>query len=917
MIDMGKINQIILAVKASSSRLNPDEITKDKLHEMRVSAEKYIQAFDPTFEISSEENDYLDKYMQNIFPHKQEDAIKLFDPDNNGDWYLKIKDNLKNEYWNSYKNYLNIDKKFPTIAVNELENVTLNDLVPQLSNPKSEGPSHKKGLVIGSVQSGKTSTYIGLICKALDIGYKVVILLTGTIEDLRKQTQQRIDFGVIGLDSSQKGDHKKCGVGKYRSNIEGLIPLSLTSQVSDFSGALKETTSLALQKNSSRPVILVIKKNAKILDTIYKCLVEQNDFSHKTHEAIEAPLLLIDDEADNASVNTKEETDENDTPTRINGCIRKILNLFARTSYVGFTATPFANVFISPATKSDIYSEDLFPSDFIYSLPTSSNYIGPANLFSHLPNDTVNFIEDSQSVPYFNLKTKSDWTGRSLFPSFYDSICCFFIQNAIRDIRGDITTHRSMLINVSKYIAVQSHIKEKILLPYVEDLKNSLFAFSKMNPNEADGNSNIKRIHRVYYQLFDGKVRENETWENVLSHLYESTKDIKVEVVNNNTAKTRLKFDDYKETGLRVIMVGGMALSRGLTLEGLLTSYFYRSTSTFDVLMQMGRWFGYRPNYGDICRIWMLENSAEWYGDIEESICQLKEDMKKMFILKKKPVEFGIRVRNDSEDLGITASNKMRNTVVTYKSSDFYGDFRETRYLYESDIENNNNYDAFRKLYYKNYKNITNDRKKYNIQNYGRLLKNVDKADVLKFLEDFVVPSSSRFDCNDQIKFIESVKDLSKWDVYVCSGGKKDGTKFYIDDSNDFYLVERSFDVTSEKLIRLERNKTRIGSKGDTSYGLELKEIERIKNDISINYKGVAQKFLIEHRNPILVIYLVHLIYTPDINYPDDSDYFNPTIGKELEVKYSATGKPLVGFLIGYPSNSSNSEKKSLLYSWL
>lgn len=214
-------------------------------------------------------------------------------------------------------------------------------------------------MVIGDVQSGKTATYSGLICKAVDAGYKVVILLAGITENLRQQTQERIDQGIVGLeikrdDITKIEKPKRVGVGKYDNSCWHRL-IQLNHQIlSD------RKTCIFVSLEAQRSVVLfVVKKNVSVLTKLHNWL-KYNNYDH-SEECVNAPLLLIDDEADNASVNTsKDETN----PTKTNAIIRKICNLFKTASYVGFTATPFANVFIDPDSVDEMKNADLFPGTF-------------------------------------------------------------------------------------------------------------------------------------------------------------------------------------------------------------------------------------------------------------------------------------------------------------------------------------------------------------------------------------------------------------------------------------------------------------------------------------------------------------------------------------------------------------------------
>lgn len=305
--------------------------------------------------------------------HNKGQAI-FNDYDKKREWYsnFKIQDNF---FWSRYKDYLINHSSISRISINLLDDVTLPDIMNCLGNPNDvlDKPRLRRGLIIGDVQSGKTATYTGLICKAADAGYKVVILLTGITENLRRQTQERIDEGIVGITLKKEGKIEKyprVGVGLDNKQIKAT---SVTSTLNDFVGNCNKIT-MSLASNSL--VLFVIKKNVSVLQRLFNWLREQNIDPIKGY--VDVPMLLIDDEADNASVNTrKDETD----PTRTNKLIRQICNLFMNSTYVGFTATPFANVFIDPDSVDAMQHADLFPEHFIYALEAPSNYVGADKIF--------------------------------------------------------------------------------------------------------------------------------------------------------------------------------------------------------------------------------------------------------------------------------------------------------------------------------------------------------------------------------------------------------------------------------------------------------------------------------------------------------------------------------------------------------
>ena len=246
-------------------------------------------------------------------------------------------------------------------------------------------------MVVGQVQSGKTSNYTGLICKAVDAGYKVIIVLAGIHNSLRSQTQLRLDEGFLGRDTQVKRAYEEgiapLGVGNIRLNNKKLIVHSATSseEKGDFNNRV--ANKLGLIPGGHDPILMVVKKNKSVLTNLVKWALSTVTEQAGKRIMRDVPLLVIDDEADHASINTKLMLDENgksvddDNVTAINGLIRKLLNSFEQSAYIGYTATPFANIFIYPNSLSNKHCTDLFPRSFIINLPAPSNYIGPAQVF--------------------------------------------------------------------------------------------------------------------------------------------------------------------------------------------------------------------------------------------------------------------------------------------------------------------------------------------------------------------------------------------------------------------------------------------------------------------------------------------------------------------------------------------------------
>ena len=488
--------------------------------------------------------------------HNKGQAI-FNDYDKKREWYsnFKIQDNF---FWSRYKDYLINHSSISRISINLLDDVTLPDIMNCLGNPNDvlDKPRLRRGLIIGDVQSGKTATYTGLICKAADAGYKVVILLTGITENLRRQTQERIDEGIVGITLKKEGKIEKyprVGVGLDNKQIKAT---SVTSTLNDFVGNCNKIT-MSLASNSL--VLFVIKKNVSVLQRLFNWLREQNIDPIKGY--VDVPMLLIDDEADNASVNTrKDETD----PTRTNKLIRQICNLFMNSTYVGFTATPFANVFIDPDSVDAMQHADLFPEHFIYALEAPSNYVGADKIF--YPEGTfyhnLRYITDITEPDYaseeykdlaqnspevlnsglFYYKHKKEWNG--ILPgSLREAILCFCLANVVRDLRGQSKEPRSMLVNMSRFIHVQKVITEHVAIWFEEIFNDIRVNFN----NDASKNHHLPlytELCSIWEKHFSNVT--DVTFERVSKKvsLLAALEKIEVKMVNGSKQSASL---NYKE----------------------------------------------------------------------------------------------------------------------------------------------------------------------------------------------------------------------------------------------------------------------------------------------------------------------------------------------------------------------------------
>ncbi len=639
------IDRIMLDLQDHSS---PDE--KAILKYAKANA-VHLQIVDG-IEYSDTELESILRHIKSQFVHRMEIGA-LFESEDYKPWLERRQGDIRWYYWERYRKHLLTTKGFPPRIVRSLDEIT-DKILDRLEDPSKEGAWARRGLVVGHVQSGKTANYAGVISKAADAGYQVIIVLAGLLNSLRNQTQERLDSDFMGYCTRLK-DY----VGASRFD-KSRTPIYFTTSIEDFK---KQTAnSFGMQLDAvNEPVLFVLKKNKSTLENLHRWLQE-----HNRHNLREKSMLLIDDEADHASINTNK---DDKGPTAINLAIRDLLSIFDKSSFVGYTATPFANIFIDPDSEDEMKNgelyKDLFPRDFILSLDPPDNYVGPHRIFTNEGDlDCIREITDSEDL--LPVRHKIDFTPEVLPHSLNHAIQCFFIAKAIRLLRGQIEKHHSMMVNASRFTRVQDDLKG-LILERVKVLRNAIGNYASLTPEEAFRNEEIRSLYNTWQAEF---AETGCSWEEVQNMLKDSIDPARVISVNS-ASQDLLDYNstDYPE-GRTVIAVGGLGLSRGLTLEGLLVSYFLRNSVMYDTLMQMGRWFGYRDGYADLCRIFMTGQTVSWYSHIAEATEELREDFRAMEKLKLTPVDFGLRVRSHPTALIVTARNKMRKGVqVPHKIS--------------------------------------------------------------------------------------------------------------------------------------------------------------------------------------------------------------------------------------------------------
>lgn len=758
-------------------------------------------------------------------------GISLVDVDAEHDeeWVSKRKD-IEWTYSKAYEGYLKTQRWHPTM-VQSLSDVS-SRILGHLQDPSSDGSWNRRGLVIGHVQSGKTANYIGLVAKAADAGYKFIIVIAGIHNNLRKQTQERIDEGFIGR-SSDPNNRVQVGVGQYGDYPH---PATLTTIYDDFNKRTAENSGWQLN-DFSKPIILVIKKNVRTLAALHNWL---RDLNTKGDGRIsDIPVLMIDDEADNASINTNKPDLK---PTRTNTMIRKILGLFVKSCYLGYTATPFANIFINPDAYDEKAYEDLFPRDFIYCLDAPSTYFGPDKVFLDEATSPTVIEAITDCEEYIPWSHKKDDPIVELPPSLYRALYQFVLARTIRNLRGHTGKHCSMMINISRFVAVQKAVRDFISL-FEKKLREAVKANYAMPEEVSEGNQYMLKLREIFENDF---IDCGFTWPQIKKSLWSVFDNLRIYVVNSKTDEA-LDYKRYENDGhsLTAIAIGGLSLSRGLTIEGLCVSYMYRNTRMYDTLMQMGRWFGYRPGYEDLCRVHLSLDSINWYSHIADASEELRQQIKQMRRDRLSPRQFGLYVKAHPDSLMITAANKKRNTQEIIVAQNFSDRLVESHAL-PTDEEVNRKNEALTIEYWKNgFGGIVPEETEK-----GWIFRDVNVEIIEEFLSNFQTHPVFTDKKSAAISFLRALAEKHPLaDVLLISVLKNAG------DAGTFRIgaQERSSKDWRNGLWRL--SKQRVASRGDEKFGLTLEEQQLAKKEAG---KEPSDTHFRKVRNkPLLMIHVL------------------------------------------------------------
>jgi hypothetical protein len=789
----------------------------------------------------------LVRKVQELFTVTVDGGGVLSDPTNHIEWLSERKSQIEWGLWSRYRRYLLERQTRPPASVESLDDMS-EKILRQLENPERSGEWDTRGMVVGRVQSGKTASYTALITKALDAGYKFIVVLAGMQDSLRSQTQLRMDEGVVGYDTkfSRSFENKimPFGVGTLRDTGNVLLVHSLTTSAprGDFGNKIAQQTPASLMQ-SSEPVILVVKKNKKVLENLAiwakRRAAEEVDGRLQIRNR---PMLLIDDEADNASIDTKYMPKDEDgasdpdyQASAINAKIRELLKLFEKSAYVAYTATPFANVFIPHYQQNEQLGDDIFPRNFIVDLPAPSDYIGAAKIFGIPEDDPDDESADVKPMPIFEAVTdiedvlpsnhRKDFEPESLPTSLQRAIDDFILACAARRALGQIGEHNSMLVHVTRFVNVQEHLRD-LVEQYVRHVKGVL--------THGTGGDDLQRLQQRWQDNFEIVTKEFQeqkwvkdvptlTWSQVEAQLYEAIDPIVVQAVHGQASD--LEYEENKEKGLNVIAVGGNKLSRGLTLEGLTVSYFVRTSKMYDTLMQMGRWFGYKPGYLQLCRLYTTQELKEAYKHITRASIELTRQFNEMAAIGETPSDFGLKVRSDPNGLlMVTAQNKMRGSREVFVS--FAASLVDIKH-YDTDPHTISlNYRATNELV----EQLGTPTKKKG--NY--LWEGIPASKITSYLRNYKVATALVTSANggtvaDYIEAQNKDDELIEWTVAVISSNRRDASRADVG-GHQVGLSKRSGNKSSDESV-FTINNSRLISPSDEYLDFSDDEVKEMTEE--------------------------------------------------------------------------------------
>lgn len=759
------------------------------------------------------------------------------------DWYGGPDDDAK--IWSALKRRLEEQRR----TEDEIASVDMDSTaVLSLTDNPGQKKFSTRGLVLGHVQSGKTGNMAAVIAKAADTPYRFFVVLSGLTDSLRNQTQARLDEDLIDNGHRSRW-HPWTQVDQTRA--DGKVE----------KGDFNHPPAGGFPLSDSVNHIAVMKKNAAILRRFKRKL-------KATPRALlaQTAFMIIDDECDQASVNSAR---LQASISATNKVIREILSLLPRAAYIGYTATPFANILIDPNEPQDLY-----PRDFIHPLVKPDAYFGPEELFGReaLQGEDAdiesgyNMIRIVGSKEVAGLRPAPKRAASFSFEmteSISRAVHYFILAIAGREVRGQRSEHSTMLVHTSVLNSVHTATR-LVIEPYVKNLASRLAAGDEVLMRE------LEKLWSQESSIVDAGRFGNEqiSFERMRPILASVAKSIDVKV-ENWRSEDRI---DYSDPGRRYIVIGGNVLARGLTLSGLMVSFFMRTSSQYDTLMQMGRWFGYRRGYEDFPRIWMEEDVRDAFFELATIEEEIRRDIETYAIDNVKPIEFATRIRK-IPGLAITARTKLRN--IKTASIGFEGEHVQTiKFRREDRGILSTNWDAGHRLLERagDYCEVRGT----------QVATGVLADDIIRFLDEYQIEEGRTL----QSKFLKAyISDLAKadpgaahWSVAIRAGRADQESERPLGPSGRVACVTRN----------------PLQNSGETAFVKAIMSRSDVLIDVDVIPSGLSGKGwkelkLARHRmnmSPLLILYPI---------YRDSS----PKAGSDREPMSAKTD--VLGFGIVFP----------------
>lgn len=847
-------------------------------------------------------------------------AVVVTDPSEHVDWLDSRRDSIDFSYWQRYETWLRRSGRKPG-ALTALDEST-DQVLSRLEDPRRPGPWETHGMVFGQVQSGKTANYTGNICKAVDAGYRVIIVLTSQHESLRHQTQARLDHEFLGFNTRftrdpNTGNSKWVGVGTLNLKDPPVRVQAITTQDGDFTTAQFRGASVDINQTA---VLAVVKKNARILRNLRDWL--RNLTPSGSDTIPNAPVLLIDDEADYGSVDTNRprsgsQSDPEHDPTAINTCVRELLGVFDQSAYVAYTATPFANIFIDGDTDHDTYGRDLFPRNFIIALEPPSDYCGPEVVFglrddesvveTKAPLPTIRAVEDHTSwLPDGHKKGFSP--GSVLPPSLVEALDAFVLSTAVRRRREDSEnrglSHNTMLVHVTRLTDVQGEVARQI-----EDHLRTMA--ETWGDHGMAGRALRWRLRDLWVRDFEAtweqmaerddvgsQIGARVAWEDIGPRVAPVLEDAAAGVRRiNGTAADVLEYEHAEPA--TIVAVGGDKLSRGLTLEGLTVSYYLRASRAYDTLLQMGRWFGYRPGYLDVTRLYTTNALLSSYVHITRANRDLMDLTATVARSGLTPKDVGLRVLEGTGSLSVTAAAKMRSSTALTVS--LAGEMASTLHLLTDERSQKQNLAALDTLFTRIMSRRVGpaDVRLHGKNRGGLTALDVPVEVVREFLQSFSpshrLLTSAPENLLDYVEAQNSRDELTHWTVAVAGGRSRSSVRW--DNEINIPMVRRNKvvqqgDGECELNILVGPEHEELGlSKEQLSQAEEATRQAFLSEDVVAPPKRARARLMRQQRSPKEGLLIV---------YPIDP----ATSGIEV----ANPEAPVIGYVVSFP-NSPNAKR--------